>query len=71
MRSPYLRMSQTENEPDTLKHILGVEKYERCTFCHSKLVFNHDLNLSHLEVVETGQCPGCGVAGSPKKFTLH
>lgn len=71
MRSPYVRMNQNENEADTIRNLGGIEKYERCSFCHSKLIFNHDLNLSHLEVVETGQCPGCGVAVAPKKFTLH
>ena len=72
MRTPFNRMSLTnnDNEPDTVKSVM-VEKYERCSFCSSKLVFSHDLNLSYLEVVESGQCPGCGVAVHPKKFTLH
>lgn len=71
MRSPFTRvMPNQENEPESVKSIM-LETYERCTFCSSKLVFNHDLNLSYLEVIETSQCPGCGVAMNPKKFTLH
>ena len=71
MRTPFVKMqSHNESEPETLRAIV-VEKYERCSFCNSKLVFSHDLNLSYLQVVETGQCPGCGVAIAPKKFTLQ
>ena len=47
------------------------EKFERCSFCNSKLLFSHDLNLSYFEVVESSRCPGCGVTMRPKKFTLH
>ena len=72
MRTPFTRMSLSnqENEPETVKSII-LESYERCNFCSSKLVFNHDLNLSYLQVIETSQCPGCGVSMNPKKFTLQ
>ena len=72
MRTPYTRMNlnQNENEPESVKSVL-IEHYERCGYCSSKLVFNHDLNLNYLQVIETGQCPGCGVTMHPKKFTLH
>lgn len=72
MRTPYNRMSLSnqETEPETVKSI-ALESYDRCNFCGSKLVFNHDLNLSVLQVIETSQCPGCGVSMNPKKFTLH
>jgi len=69
MRTPFVR-PQNENEPEPVRCI-DLETYEKCSFCGSKLVFNHDLNLSHLQVVETCQCPGCGVSHNPKKFTLQ
>ena len=72
MKSPYNRMEiqRSESEAETVKCI-QVEKYERCSFCNSKIVYSHDLNLNFLEVIETGRCPGCGVAMNPKKFTLQ
>ncbi len=71
MRTPFTRMTQNpENEPESVKSVLQ-DSYGRCNFCNSKLVFSHDLNLSFLEVIETSQCPGCGVSMNPKKFTLH
>jgi hypothetical protein len=70
MRTPFNRPENNELEPDYL-HAVNVEKYERCTFCHSKLVFTHDLNISYLQVIETSRCPGCGVTAHPKKFTLQ
>lgn len=72
MRTPYNRMAlnQQETEPETVKCVM-LEHYDRCHFCGSKLVFNHDLNLSILQVIETSQCPGCGVSMNPKKFTLQ
>ena len=70
MRTPFNRPDANEQEPDYL-HAVNVEKYERCTFCNSKLVFSHDLNISYLQVIETSRCPGCGVTAHPKKFTLQ
>jgi hypothetical protein len=71
MRTPFNRPELSrEGEPESVKSIL-LEKYERCSFCNSKLMFSHDLNLSYLQVVETGKCPGCGVTMHPKKFTLQ
>ena len=59
-----------ENEPENIRAIL-LEKYERCSFCNTRLLFNHDLDLQVLEVVETSRCPGCGVSMTPKKFRIH
>lgn len=72
MRSPFnpMELQQNEGEPETIRSILQ-EKYERCSFCNSRLVFSHDLNLQHLQVIETSRCPGCGVTANPKKFTLQ
>lgn len=72
MKSPYSRpdIQRSEGEIEPVKSIV-VEQYERCHFCNSKIVFSHDLNLTYLEVIETGRCPGCGVAMNPKKFTLQ
>lgn len=72
MSNPYVRedILPQENEPESPKAIM-LESYERCTFCHSKLVFSHDLNISFLQVIETSRCPGCGVSMNPKKFTLQ
>lgn len=72
MRTPYVRMNErnSETEPEVVKCVTP-EKYERCTFCNTRLIFSHDLNLSYFEVIETSQCPGCGVATHPRKFTLH
>lgn len=72
MRSPYnsSEISPNENEPDTIRCIM-MEKYERCSFCNSRLVFSHDLNIQYLHVIETSRCPGCGVTTNPKRFTLQ
>ncbi len=48
-----------------------LRKIEYCSFCDTKLLFTHDLNLSHLQVVESSRCPGCGVTMQPKTFTLQ
>lgn len=61
---------KVDREPEYLTNI-NVEKYEKCSFCNSKLIFSHDLNLGFLQVVETSRCPGCGVSTHPKKFTLQ
>lgn len=71
MSTPYTRPSVTqENEPETVKVVVR-ERYERCAFCNSKLLFNHDLNLHQFEVIETSRCPSCGVSMTPKKFPLN
>ncbi len=72
MRTPYERkeMFGAETEIETVKSIL-LEKYERCVYCGSKLLFSHDLNLGLLEIVESSRCTGCGVSHHPKKFTLQ
>lgn len=72
MRTPFSiqEIQNTASEVDHSK-CLSVEHYERCSFCNSKLIFTHDLNLSYLQVIETSRCPGCGVAPHPKKFTLQ
>lgn len=72
MRTPFnaREIQGHEGEPDHLKCV-SVEKYERCSFCNSKLIFTHDLNISYLQVIETSRCPGCGVSMNPKKFTLQ
>lgn len=59
-----------ENEQTTAKKVL-VDRYERCSFCSTKLLFTHELNLSILQVVENSRCPGCGVTMQPRRFTLH
>ena len=48
-----------------------IEKFERCSFCNSKLLFTHELNLSYFQVIEAARCPGCGVTPKSKIFTLH
>lgn len=48
-----------------------IEKFEKCGFCNSKLMFTHELNLSYFQIVESARCPGCGVTPKPKKFSLH
>lgn len=74
MRTPYLsvrHLDQSTDEEGLANKAHVVEKHERCTFCNSRLVFSHDLNLSFLQVIETSRCSGCGVTMLPKKFTLH
>ena len=72
MRTPYSRIEPQEYEGDhESPKALLTEKFERCSFCNSKLIFTHDLNLSYLQVVETGRCSGCGVTLNPKKYTLQ
>ncbi len=70
MKSPYVRIETNPQEADVIK-ATSVQAYERCNYCSSKLVFTHDLNISFLQVIEVGKCPGCGVSLHPKKFTLH
>ena len=71
MSTPFSLPDCIEDEqPERIKTV-QMEKYERCTFCHSKLVFTHDLNISYFQVIETSRCPGCGVTMHPKRFTLH
>jgi uncharacterized protein with PIN domain len=72
MRTPFsvTDIQNSHNEADAAK-CMSVEHYERCSFCNSKLIFTHDLNISYMQVVETSRCPGCGVAPHPKKFTLQ
>ncbi len=72
MRTPYSiqDIQNTANEVDHSK-CLSLEHYERCSFCNSKLIFTHDLNITYLQVTEMSRCPGCGVAPNPKKFTLQ
>lgn len=71
MKSPYNRVEVTGHEEPEIVLSISLEKYDRCNYCNSKLVYNHDLNISFLQVIETGKCPGCGVSHHPKKFTLH
>lgn len=72
MNSPFTQpnLMSPENEPETVKSIL-LEKYERCSFCNSRLLFNHDLNLMLFEIVETSRCSGCGVTMNPRKYKVH
>lgn len=72
MSSPYAveELDTNEREPESLK-VVCMESYENCTFCGSRLVFTHDLNLGLLQVIEVARCPGCGVKMNPKKFTLQ
>jgi hypothetical protein len=69
MRTPFSRI-QSESENEKPQPVVN-ERYERCAFCNSKLVFSHDLNINYLQVIETGRCAGCGVSMLPKKYTLH
>ena len=70
--SPYVSgdLDSLEREQEKV-HAVQLEHYERCSFCHSKLLFSHNLNLQHLEIVESGKCPACGVTTNPKRFTIQ
>ena len=68
-KSPEREKDQENNKKD-LKAML-VDKYERCCFCHTKLLFTHEFNLAHYQVIESSQCPGCGAVMKPQKFSLH
>lgn len=73
MRTPLNRTETApavHEQPEEPKTIM-LEKYERCNYCNTKLLFTHDLNLNYLEVVECSRCPGCGVSMQPRKHTLH
>lgn len=71
MSSPYNPMDPLLNDDTESVPCVNREDYDRCNFCGTKLLYNHDLNLPTFEVVETSRCPGCGVTLSPKKFKLH
>lgn len=71
MTSPYLQPEEhLDGEPERGPAVV-TERYERCSFCNSRLLFNHELDLHSFEVIETSRCPGCGVTMTPKKFKLH
>jgi|GEM_PF-1199328 len=72
MKSPFLQVSEPgrENDFESVRCI-DINTYDRCAFCHSKLVFSHDLNMTHAAVIETSNCPSCGASMNPKKFTLQ
>ena len=72
MKSPYslTDIQRPENEAEPVKCV-SLDRYERCGFCQSKIVFSHDLDMTYLEVIEKGRCPGCGVSLNPRKFTLQ
>ncbi len=72
MRSPYTRVesSTLDGSTDDI-NCLTPEQFERCTYCNTKLLFTHDLNLSYFEVIENCRCPGCGVTKTPQRFTLQ
>lgn len=72
MSSPYNQPELFGSEDfETVPCLLQKDRYERCSFCSSKLLFTHDLNLPTFEVIEKCRCPGCGVTLTPKKFKLH
>lgn len=71
MRSPYLRVDESSLEGNGEEVLFTLNQFERCSYCNTKLLFTHDLNLSYFEVVENCRCPGCGVTKSPQRFTLQ
>ena len=71
MSSPYCQPEEiTDGETEQGPKVV-TEKYERCSFCNSRLLFSHELDLHSFEVIESSRCPGCGVSMTPKKFTLQ
>lgn len=48
-----------------------IAKFESCPYCHSRMLFTHELNLEHLEVIENGRCSGCGMHTNPRKHSLQ
>lgn len=72
MRSPFSRIEPQEYERDSdPAKLIVMEKFDRCAFCNSRLIFSHDLNISYLQVIETSRCSGCGVSMTPQKHTLQ
>lgn len=70
MSSPYTRPAIfKDNEPEKVTAVMK-ERYEKCSFCNTRLLYNHDLNIQTFEVIETSHCPGCGVSMAPKKHSL-
>lgn len=70
MRSPYVRPNDGNSNGES-DNAVTREAYEHCHFCHSRIVFSHDLNLPYLEVVESARCAGCGVTRNPKRYRLQ
>ncbi len=70
MRSPYVRPDDGTHSHENGEAVTQ-EAYEHCHFCHSRIVFSHDLNLPYLEVVESARCAGCGVTRNPKRYRLQ
>lgn len=50
---------------------LMMARLEKCSFCNSKLLFSHNLDLEHFEVIESARCSGCGTHTTPKKHSLQ
>jgi uncharacterized protein with PIN domain len=72
MRTPYTRVdASTLDGSGEEAGLLTAEQFERCTYCNTKLLFTHDLNLGYFEVIENCRCPGCGVTKTPRRFTLQ
>jgi DNA-directed RNA polymerase subunit RPC12/RpoP len=73
MRTPYLTVDSATLDGNNVEEVtdLTAEKFERCNYCNTKLLFTHDLNLSYFEVTENCRCPGCGVTKTPQRFTLQ
>ena len=71
MRSPYVRPNDGNGTAPDPGEAVTRESYEQCHFCHSRIVFSHDLNLPYLEVVESARCAGCGVTRNPKRYRLQ
>jgi hypothetical protein len=67
----YAQDAQNQDTHREELHLVLIARFEKCPYCHSKLLFTHDLNLEHFEVTENGRCSGCGMHTSPRKHTLQ
>ncbi len=64
-------MQKNESNEEKNLTFLMLERYERCPFCNSRLIFSHEIDLVFFEVVESSRCTGCGVTLTPKKYKIH
>jgi len=71
MRTPFDHKALKDVDMDSEDRPFMADRFERCAYCNTKLLFTHDLNLTNLEVTENGRCPACGVHTQPRKHTLH
>ncbi len=70
MKTPYSKLATHEDETNLLS-LMTIDQYQRCHYCHTELILDHELNLTLFQVIENSHCPGCGVHLKPRSYSLN